>query len=119
MSDQESNPKSRREVWLSVALAVARDGMPEPQNLTFYDGNNRIVCIALHTHEAVRDWCAALNFDDPSKFSLNGSLWGFGDRDGWAWQIKCHRPEPPVAESSALAKQVAAAILLPDAEVSA
>ncbi len=111
MSDQESNPKSRREVWLSVALAVARDGLAEPETLNV--GSN-IVFITAHSHNDVRDWCAALNFDDPHKNSLDGSLWGFGHRDGWNWHVKCHRPGPGV-ESSSLAEQVAAAILLPDA----
>lgn len=113
MSDQESNPKTRREVWLNIALAVARDGMVEPIGLTMYD-ESRIIALTLHDHDGVRDWCAALGLDEPKLNATDGSLWGFGDRDGWGWQVRCHKPAP-VVESSPLAEQVAAAILLPDA----
>lgn len=36
MSDSPTVPASRREVWLTIALAVARDGLREPERLTFY-----------------------------------------------------------------------------------
>lgn len=114
MSDQESNPKSRREVWLSVALAVARDGMPEPETVSVHDD---IVALNLDNHADVRTWCEHLNFDDMRINSQNGGLYGYGHLHGWSWHVHCHQPDRPA--DGELARQVAAAILLPDAEVSA
>lgn len=105
----ENDTASSRQMWLSIALAVARDGLPVPGRLGLH---NNIVSMSLETHDDVRKWAAHLGLGECRiNVGGDGSLWApHFERDGWSWQVYCHRP----AEPTALAEQVVEAILTPD-----
>ena len=104
-------PQSRREVWLNIALAVARDGLPEPQALSM--NPDHLVCMYLDTADECRAWADWLGIEDSPRWQTkdNGtsSVWYHGDRFGWPWQISAFD-----LPSKTLAAQVAEAILTPD-----
>lgn len=98
---------SRRDMWLHIALAVARDGLPEPTVLTLH-GDNRIVTLTTETAAAAAAWGQHCDRDDDGSlhsYSRNGVLY-MGDAHGWHWQVRC----PQADTGSGLAEQVVAAI---------
>lgn len=122
MSDQESNPKSRREVWLSVALAVARDGMPEPIDFDVDQAAHSAYLRAAGRPEFDR-WVAHLGlkvFEPmPSSDGVRNLLRAREANraaDGWYWSVQAYVPIDAKPEPSELAEQVVAAILTPDAD---
>lgn len=111
----EQNTASRREVWLSIALAVAK-GLPEPERLGLQDDDAAIVSMTLPTHDGVRQWATHLGLGECEANPLDGSLWApHCRRDGWSWQIRANG-RPSVAAESSLAEQVVSAIPAPDAD---
>lgn len=116
MSHQESNPKSRREVWLSVALAVARDGMPEPIDFDVDQAGHSAYLRAAGRAEFDR-WVAHLGVKviEPmlSSDGVRNLLRARANRDadGWYWTVQAYVPIDAEPEPSDLAEQVVAAIL--------
>jgi hypothetical protein len=138
MSEITVTPATRREVWLSIALAVARDGLPEPERLTFNqwvdhtrpDGEGReyrVLHIICDSHTAALAWMRWLGIEDSAsrhdRTDLGIRYLTSSDhvrtiRDGWVWNISGEEPLPtPAAEK--LAAEVAAAILIPDVDLAA
>lgn len=124
MSEYQDNPTSRREVWLTVALAVAR-GLPEPWHLYMYDQSvvgwtsHEYVELQFSDHVSAGRWATWLNCD-ASKRTLNlpdgrEVVDYCGTRDGWSWRIESLVDVPAVPAPTALAAQVVVAILTPDA----
>jgi len=125
MSDTNTNPASRREVWLTIALAVARDGLPEPRSVETYlqrgRGDLPFLVIVLDSHSAADAWARWLGvteFNDkvhdqykPPRIKRS---YAWYDRAGWSWQIEGYESVSEV-DASPLAEQVVAAILTPDA----
>ena len=111
-----SQPISRRDAWLTVALAVARDGLPTPESLHIYEyGAVVIDCL---THADADAWAAHLDLhQEPDLTSSDGKRlirrWDSEPgRNGYLWMIRANAPvDPP----SPLAAEVVAAILTPDA----
>jgi hypothetical protein len=120
-------PQSRREVWLQIALAVARDGLPEPLTLDFIEPaharDSRIVSIRLDRHADSARWAAHLGLGEPRMRQAgtdDGStvadygLPSVASLPGCILNLhSTERVDEPVA--SDLAAQVVAAILAPDA----
>jgi hypothetical protein len=134
MSEITVTPATRREVWLSIALAVAHNGLPEPERLTFHrwvdhtrpDGEGReyrVLHIICDSHTAALAWMRWLGVEDSAsrhdRADLGIRYLTSSDhvrtiRDGWVWNISGEEPLPtPAAEK--LAAEVAAAVLTPDA----
>jgi hypothetical protein len=107
--------KTRREVWLSVALDVAQ-GLPEPNMLHIHETDGqRIVSLGMQCHAEVRTWAEHLGLGRCELNGPDGSLWApHYERDGWSWQIACHLAEPAPEPDPAVAAVVMAA-LTPDA----
>jgi hypothetical protein len=125
MSNHQDNPTSRREVWLTVALAVAR-GLPEPRRLYLYDRSvdgwtsGPTVYLELSDHASAARWATWLGCDE-SKITLplpggRVHVTYDGVRDGWFWTVESIEATPVVPAPTALAAQVVVAILTPDAE---
>lgn len=72
-------PMSRRDVWLTVALAIARDGLPAPQDLRHHPGGWYI--LEADTAADARAW---------------GEHLGLANRhyDGHAWAADWHGHSP-------------------------
>lgn len=128
MSDRKTNPVSRREVWLDIALGIARDGLPEPRDVSMYPTACGIpflapfVTLTFDTHAASDAWARWLGvaqhedklFEHYKPTPRIRRRYSSHDRGGWSWEIEGYES---VAEagSSPLAEQVVAAILTPDA----
>jgi hypothetical protein len=123
MNQQQDNPKSRREVWLSVALAVARDGMPEPCSLNLYADVARI-SIDAGTLADFSRWATHLGVKVQDRLrSGDGQRWIYRASgplaDGWHWGVNVSVPVGDPEPSPELAAQVVSAILDPDADLTA
>jgi hypothetical protein len=119
-------PKTRRDVWLSVALAVAQ-GLPATKHMRLHDasdpdwvragGDGSLASLDLSTHAEARQWAAHLDLLDSASTQTHPDgdrgLYYSGVRDGWSWSISAIEPSEP--STSELAAQVVAAILTPDA----
>jgi hypothetical protein len=117
MSTTDTNPASRREVWLSVALAVARDGLPAPDvSMSPLDYEHTpYVYITLHQHSDALAWARHYGVE-PSHHTREdlGTHYVVAEfqRDGWWMHLRGVEPLP-----SPTALEVVAAILTPDAEM--
>jgi hypothetical protein len=108
--DSVSEPKSPREVWLSAALAVARDEMPEPIEISIYDEWN-----GMHIRVASRAqfdrWAEYLDLRHDSPINSKSGGWILGGHvvrdDGWTWSISAHEPNA-MPEPSEQAAELAA-----------
>jgi hypothetical protein len=116
--------QDRREVWLQIALAVARDGLAEPKDLSFFaDGPDDrpfsdglpYGCITLEadTAEQAALWAAWAGLTSPPKLHENTAgtfaahTGGKRARGGWFWFIRGRVVTPP---AGGLAAEVVAAI---------
>ena len=122
-------PLSRREVWLQIALAVAK-GMPEPSILRFND-TAPIISLSVDDAAAAQRWAewVGATASEPTEMTL----WWMANRDyggryGHSWHITTPRRPAlePTDTEMALATElvavcepapmaVAAAFLTPDA----
>ena len=102
---EDKVPQPRREVWLSIALAVARDNLPEPMELTLYaDHSPPAVWVRFDAVNEARLWWDHLGFTD-SPFPDRGEI------NGWRWYVRHAEPVVPApVEPSALADEVVAAV---------
>jgi hypothetical protein len=127
MSDTDSVPASRREVWLIIALAVARDELPAPDiRLSDRDYNGRpYVYVQLDRHDDARRWAYWLdcNLTDDLEYIERPDLGRKYvkvtiERAGWRMYVEGIEAleAPPPEMVASLAAEVAAAILTPDAE---
>jgi hypothetical protein len=116
---KKTPPATTRELWLTVALAIAEDGLPEPKRFGFNlsgDGPG-IVSLNLTSHVDARRWTEwlGLQIDDRPPIThpdLPITMTGhYGSRSGWTWHIDGREPVSlPSAPESDLAAQVVAAI---------
>ncbi len=120
MSQTETNPISRRDIWLRIALAVAKDGLPEP-DVSLGDGvQYHYVSLRFDRHSHARDWARWLGvevhtYDRPDLDSRYVKC----DANLHGWRLDVAAAEPIPVGDPDLAAQVAAAILTPDAAVTA
>lgn len=111
-------PLTRREVFLRVALAVAKDGLPEPRDLIFIESAHALpplVEITFDGFEAANRWGSHLRISRESEITDHGnrrvlrSGWDDKAMPGWSLQVvgreRDSAPTPPE-----LAAEVAAAI---------
>jgi hypothetical protein len=128
MSEITVTPASRREVWLTVALAIARDGLPEPERLTFnqwvdytppdVEGREyRLLHLTFDSHAAALEWLRWLGAEDKARRHDRadlGTRYLTTDhvrivRDGWVWTVSGEEPLPTAAGEK-VAIEVAAAL---------
>lgn len=121
MSDRQSTP-SAREQWLHVALAVARDGMPQPRDFEVRDRSNEYddarVELTFDDSAPAAEWAGRLGLSAQHRGLVSNdgkraiSTWSGRRTDGWRWTVCAYTPltatPAPVAES--LADQVTSAI---------
>ena len=114
MSTTEVNPASRREVWLSIALAVARDGLPIPTSVRISDNGAHRPWLYLNfdQHADTEGWArhygATTRAHD--REDLGNRYWtAEADAEGWHLYIEGNEPLP-----SPTAAHVVEAILTPD-----
>ncbi len=115
---------SRRDVWLTIAAAVA-EGLPEPCAIHLYDrdrtarwtSTNSVARVSVDTLEIAEQWAKHLGIVRRSDTSLkDGSTAVSYDKNasesltGWSWTISTEIPAP-VADASL----IVAAALTPDA----
>lgn len=81
-------PATRRDVWLTIAVAVARDGLPEPPSVDLYE-DVRIASLAFPDVADVTAWAAYLDATREEAAPRLTVL--FADRAGWSWQLH-HQP---------------------------
>lgn len=125
---------SSRDVWLTVALAVARDGEPVPDEVELrpahhglhprvtihYDGHlgHGVYSRPAADTLAMAEQAARILGLDEFSFHPDGIRWQWQawDRRGWVWEVVAHTPEGTVYEPGAqpapgpLGEQVIAAI---------
>lgn len=105
---EDKVPQDRREVWLNVALAVARDGLPEPMECTLYaDHAPPSVWLRFDTDGQAQLWAEHLGLAAGPGY-LGERV---GMRDGWRWYVRPCCTATGTVEPSALADEVAAAIV--------
>jgi len=127
MTSDTVTPASRREVFLRIALAVAKDGLPEPQSLRFNvstDGQRQMVSLALASHAAATAWAKHLGVADQMEVREYGpptvrepirtlaTAWRSTDGfpgPGWTVYVEADEPAEPAATTE-LAAEVTAAI---------
>jgi hypothetical protein len=98
-------PASRREVFLRIALAVAKDRLPEPMGVTLHaDHEPPSAWLRFDTSDETRLWGDHLELAE----DLGIREWT-GLNGGWCWYVKATAAPAP-AEPFALADEVAAAI---------
>ena len=105
----ENDTAASREVWLTIALAVARDGLPTPRHFSVHD---RIIGLSLETHTDLRKWAEHFGLDE-SRIHLDseGGLWApHFVRDGWSYQVACYQPNESPTGPSSLAEELVEAI---------
>ena len=118
---EHSIPADRRKVWLTIALAVAKNGLPEPAKIecaTSYDGRP-VARLGFDSHAAARRWAEHLRClprerwqDHLQLAEPKRSVYYHTDPDaltGWRWTIEGEQPLV-VEMHSELAAQVVAAI---------
>ncbi len=117
MPDNEivpTSPRSRREVWLEIAIAVA-NGMPEPDFQLYAD--NRIGSVDLADAEALKLWAAWLgaHIDElPGHRHVSAGVHAnFGGRFGWSWNLSAPagRPDPTEPEQELAVAFLTAVVL--------
>lgn len=119
---QFAETATRREVWLHIALGVAR-GMPEPAELALQEiAGTHWVNIGCADRDDVHRWAEWLGIDAgriavESYSSHRRTGFVTAAARGWSWDVHYRESIPParVESEQALAAQVAAAILEPAA----
>lgn len=113
-----TQPMSRRDVWLTIALAIAK-GLPEPKEMTLY-ADRCGVSVQLESVAALNLWADHFKIPhrDRSHCNPKSGNWIHGWHSvsgehptGWSWQLTAYtlgREDAP--EPSPLAEQVLAAI---------
>lgn len=131
---QPPQPMSRRDVWLTIALAVAKGEIDEPDEVGFvpsFDGRPPYVTLRYSakfgSHDHIRPAADTLRMAARAAAALgltsvsdhpDGILreWTAWDRDGWNWEVQARLPKgtdydnPSAPEPSPLASEVIAAI---------
>lgn len=116
--DTPAQPMSRRDVWLTVALAMAKDGLPGPRSVDIRDD---ILTVHIEfEHGRLGDaqrWAEHLGLErdddvtttDGTKVIVCWSSPGYRAQHGRTWRVGTTVPaEAP--QSVALAEQVIAAV---------
>ena len=115
-SQTESNRKTRRDAWLTIALAVAQ-GMPEPCELTV-GGPIDSIDITPHNLTDFHRWAEHVNArtDQPFTTEAGRTIYSSFAKNwhGWRTMIRYYADSTPSPSTSDLAEQVAAAIVTPD-----
>jgi hypothetical protein len=99
-TQDETAPISRRDVWLTIALAIARDGLPTPteqKTITAYSGQPMLVLDVEHRSDAAA-WAAYLGIEirDWHETAECLSTWGYFR--GWRTNVRCTAADPsPIA----------------------
>jgi hypothetical protein len=114
--------KSCRDVFLTIALAVARDGLPEPRMLSFQQDTPNGDCVHLRfdSHADGHQWGKWIGdtTGDGHWQDMHGvrslSYWNTDGPLGWFWNVDATEPlDAPPPSADELAQQVASAILTP------
>lgn len=113
MTAVDAQPMSRRDMWLTIALAVAQ-GLPEPKELTLY-AERCGLSVRLESVAALDAWADHFKIDRRDSSHRHNGHWIHGwhcvdHPTGWTWQLMAYTEEPRTTEPSALAEQVVAAI---------
>jgi hypothetical protein len=120
VTEPETKPASRREVYLTVALAVAQ-GLPEPWSVRLYDAtvrgwpqsNGPLVAIELTTHADATAWAAWLGCEDNKReYTFGDSIHvAYSDsRYGWDWRVESTIDSAPVVVEADAAAAIEAAL---------
>lgn len=107
---------SRRDIWLTIALAIAKHGLPAPTRVGLNDSPS--VDIDVDTPADAAAWSAHLDVTEqlrviPTHDRQRQIITYSGRRgDGWLWWITTSEPIP-TTDTTDLAAQVVEAIVSP------
>jgi hypothetical protein len=105
---------SRRDLWLTIALAIARDGLPEPVDLSVHD-DYHFVYLRLSRHADTHPWAQWFGIADNHRTYDREDLGSRhvrynGLRHGWSVEVSADEPIPTAGGDADLAAQVVEAI---------
>lgn len=126
MSEAQSTATAR-EVWLMVALAVARDGLIAPRRLNI-DEETSSISFGVKGNDTARPWAKWFDGLESERYQDHQPSAGEAavrkvyfckvtGPGGWLWSVDGEEPlnPPPPSEVETLAEQVTAAIEQPAA----